>query len=335
MNTVDIIIPVYDGYTETIACLRSVLAAHNTTAHEIIVIYDAGPDQRLAGYLEDIATRGLITLLWNRVNVGFVATVNKGMAMHVDRDVVLLNSDTEVANHWLDRMVACAESDRRIATVTPFSNNAEICSFPRPCHANELPEGWTTERLDAVFAEAVAPAAIDIPTGIGFCMYIARRALEDVGYFNEKLFGRGYGEENDFCRRLAARRWRNVLCTNVFVAHRGGVSFGEEKPARVAHAMATLDRLYPDYHRLVHEFIREDAPRTYRLQAQLAMLDGSRSRVLMFTHNLDGGTTKHVKELAEHLGDQAMMFVARLRSPRHLWSSRYLATGSASLMWWK
>lgn len=317
-STVDIIIPVYSGYAETVACLRSVLAARNTTPHEIIVIYDAGPEQRLYEYLEDVAAKGLITLLINRVNVGFVTTANKGMALHVDRDVVLLNSDAEVANDWLDRIVACAQTDRRIATVTPFSNNAEICSFPRFCVPNALPAGRDVAALDAVFAEHVTPAALDVPTAVGFCMYIARAALDEVGYFNEELFGRGYGEENDLCRRMAAARWRNVLCTNVFVAHCGGVSFGEEKTRRVANAMATLDRLYPDYHRLVHEFIRADAPHVYRMQAQLALLDRQRPRVLMVTHNLDGGTAKHVKELADHLAEQVYVFVARLDSPRHL-----------------
>lgn len=318
MSTVDIIIPVYDGCAETVTCLRSVLAARNDTSHEIIVIYDAGPNRQLFEYIEDAASRGLITLLINRVNVGFVATVNKGMALHTDRDVVLLNSDTEVADHWLDRMVACAHSDRRIGTVTPFSNNAEICSFPVFCRPNELPAGWSTARLDRIFASSVTPAAIDIPTGVGFCMFIARRALDDIGYFNEKLFGRGYGEENDFCRRLAARRWRNVMCTNVFVAHLGGVSFGAEKAARVANAMEVLDRLYPDYHRLVHEFIRKDAPSIYRQQAQLAMLDDGLPSVLMITHNLDGGTTKHVRELADHMAGQLHVFVARMHSPQHL-----------------
>jgi GT2 family glycosyltransferase len=331
MNTVDIIIPAYDGYSETISCLRSVLAARNDAPHEIIVIYDAGPNRQLFEYLEDVASRGLITLLINRVNVGFVATVNKGMALHIDRDVVLLNSDTEVADYWLDRMVACAGTDRRIGTVTPFSNNAEICSFPEFCRPNALPAGWDTGRLDSLFAKSVTPAAIDIPTGVGFCMFIARPALDDIGYFNEQLFGRGYGEENDFCRRLAARRWRNVLCTNVFVAHLGGVSFGAEKAERVANAMEVLDRLYPDYHRLVHEFIGTDAPAIYRQQAQLAMLDDGCPSVLMITHNLDGGTTKHVKELADHMAAAIHVFVARMLSPQHLTLSLLADSGPLEL----
>jgi GT2 family glycosyltransferase len=52
------------------------------------------------------------------------------MRLHPERDVVLLNSDTVVANDWLDRLLACADLESRIGTVTPFSNNATICSFP-------------------------------------------------------------------------------------------------------------------------------------------------------------------------------------------------------------
>ncbi len=46
------------------------------------------------------------------------------------RDVVLLNSDTEVPTGWLSRLTAQAYAHPRIATVSPFSNNATICSYP-------------------------------------------------------------------------------------------------------------------------------------------------------------------------------------------------------------
>lgn len=318
MNTVDIIIPVYDGYDETVACIGSVLNSKNVVPCEVVVIYDAGPNPRLREYLDELALQGRITLLINQINVGFVATVNKGMALHIDRDVVLLNSDAEVANDWLDRMLACMRGDRRIGTVTPFSNNAEICSFPELCRADALPSGWDVARIDEVFARKVSPAAVDLPTAVGFCMLIARRALKEIGYFDEKQFGRGYGEENDFCRRLAAKGWRNVLCTDVFVAHHGGVSFGAEKQQLVAAAMVKLDRLYPDYHRLVHEFIRADSPARYRAQAMLGMLDTERPRIMVVTHNLDGGTSKHIRELAHHVAGRAYFFIARLCSARHL-----------------
>lgn len=318
MSPIDLIIPVYSGYRETVLCLQSVLASSCRTSAEVIVIYDAGPEPLLLEYLEGLEAQSLITLLINPTNIGFVETANRGMALHRDRDVVLLNSDTEVANDWLDRLVACAKQDKKIATVTPFSNNAEICSFPKICRNNALPIGLGVAQIDQVFASSVTAAAVDIPTAVGFCMYIARAAIERVGYFNAELFGRGYGEENDFCRRAAAMQWRNVLCTNLFVAHSGNVSFGAEKAKRVEHAMQILHRLYPDYHRLVHEFIAEDSVRIFRTQAQLAMLDPKRARILAVSHNMDGGTAKHITELASYVSDRAYTFIARLSSPDRL-----------------
>lgn len=331
MKTIDVIVPVYDAYDQTVRCLNSLLASENKTSSEIIVVYDAGPDETLKRYITGLAVAGRLTLLENERNLGFVVSVSRGMALHPDRDVILLNSDTEVANDWLDRMVTCADSDETIATVTPFSNNAEICSFPVMCQANALPAGWSVEALDAAFAAGVSPAAVDLPTGVGFCLFIRRRALDEVGGFNEQLFGRGYGEENDFCRRVAIQGWRNVLCTNVFVYHEGGASFGEQKQARVANAMRVLDKLYPDYHGLVHAFIKADPPRLYRQQAALAALDPHNPRILMITHNLGGGTLRHVRELAGHIAGQAHVFVLRLTAPGHFSMTAELALGNVEL----
>lgn len=301
MNSViDIILPVYGGYDETVACIKSLLNdCCNTVRYEIIVIYDSGPDDHLLAYIERLATLKEITLLKNEDNLGFVATANLGMKLHSERDVVLLNSDTLVANNWLDRLVDCAASDEKIATITPFSNNAEICSFPAICEVNEIPMGWNVASLDATFSSVSNSMPIDIPTGVGFCMYIARRSIESVGLFDEVTFGRGYGEENDFCRRVSASGYRNVLCPNVYVFHAGGVSFGAEKLERVASAMRILNRLYPDYHAIVSNFIDRDPIKASRNRIIVEMVRAnSLPTILHVTHGLGGGTEKHVNELA-------------------------------------
>ena len=41
-------------------------------------------------------------------------------------------------------------------------------------------------------------------------MYIRRDCLDAVGPFDEAAFGRGYGEENDFCLRASHLGWRHV-----------------------------------------------------------------------------------------------------------------------------
>ena len=43
-------------------------------------------------------------------------------------------------------------------------------------------------------------------------MYIRRDSLNAVGLFDTEHFGKGYGEENDFCQRAAAAGWRNCIC---------------------------------------------------------------------------------------------------------------------------
>lgn len=307
---IDVIVPVYDGLEETVRCIQSVLDNNNISQFNLLVIDDCSPNPAIKDYLLELSRQGKIELLVNDINKGFVGTVNRGMSLHSDRDVLLLNSDTQVANNWLDRILAHAGSDSRIATITPFSNNAEICSFPRYCQPNNLFEDKSVAEVDAVFAE-LPIQQIDVPTGVGFCMYIRRQALDDIGLFDEKTFGRGYGEENDFCRRASARGWRNVTCSNVFVFHDGGVSFSTEKAARVQHAMAILDSKYPDYHRLVHEHLQRDPERPFRVLAQLRLLQLSpRRKYLFITHRLGGGVIKHLQELARHLaGDVDFVFL--------------------------
>lgn len=318
-DIIDVIVPVYDGFAEVTACLESVFASSIRQPFELVVIWDCGPDPELYDYLLRLSRERGFTFLENTENLGFVQTVNRGMRLHAERDVVLLNSDTIVANDWLDRMLACAQSDSRIATVTPFSNNAEICSFPEICKDNVLPEGWSVADLDALFAQNVTPAAIDIPTAVGFCMLVRRSALLQLGDFDEATFARGYGEENDFCRRAAAQGFRNVHCSNVYVLHIGGVSFGAEKLTRVAHAMRVLDERYPDYHALVHEHINSDPARSYRIQAALAMLKRTaKPVVLILTHNLGGGTERYVADLQKYLSDKLQFLVMRPLTDRLL-----------------
>jgi len=255
---IDVIVPVYAGFEQTRRCLESVLAARQETPFELVLIDDCGPDPELRAYLASLQDRPRITLLVNERNLGFVATVNRGMVLHPDRDVVLLNSDTEVANDWLDRLRRCAYSQADIGTVTPFSNNATICSYPYEGWAGGVPGTLGLAALDGLFARTNAGLFVDLPTGVGFCLYIRRACLDVVGYFDVARFGRGYGEENDFCRRGAHAGWRNLLAADVFVYHEGGVSFSEERETLQKAAMNALLEAHPDYLDRVSDFIACD-----------------------------------------------------------------------------
>ena len=273
-DILDIVVPVYRGEAETRACLESVFASANRRPVEIVVIDDRSPEPAISAWLKDLARLGRITLIEHEENRGFVQSVNEGMALHRDRDVVLLNSDTEVAPGWADRLMAHFANDPTIGTATPFSTNATICSYPRTLAANALPAGETTRSLDAAFAAANAGRRVDIPTAVGFCMAISRKCLDRVGLFDVARYGTGYGEEVDFCMRAARKGFRNVLAGDVFVLHVGEVSFKDTGVERRQKAQATVDALYPEFQQRLAEFIPSDPPRNLRRRADLQRLRG-------------------------------------------------------------
>lgn len=297
---VDVIIPVYNGADVSLRCILSVLRARREVrvAHEVIVINDASSDGQLNAELEALAAQGLFTLLRNDENRGFVVTVNRGMQLHPERDVVLLNSDTEVYGDWLDRLRRAVEHEQRVATVTPLSNNATLCSYPNTLHDNPYPLEVTYPELDRLAATVNAGLTVEAPTGVGFCLYITRSCLDDVGFFDADRYGRGYGEENDFCQRAIRLGWKNLLAGDVFVRHWGAASFQGERARRLKQALELLDQQFPRYQREVQRFIRADPLRPARAQLDVARLKRARKEknALIVTHARGGGTERHIQE---------------------------------------
>jgi GT2 family glycosyltransferase len=299
---VDVIMPVYKGREETLACLDSVLAAMaDGPAMQLIVIHDHGPDLALAADLRRLAAEGRFQLLENERNLGFVATVNRGMRLHPGRDVVLLNSDTVVPRDWLRRLRDAAWSAPNVATVTPLSNRATIFSLPRTCVDNDMPAGMDVHAMDAIAAARNAGVRAEVPTAMGYCMYIRRDALLDVGFFDEERWAQGYAEENDFSLRALARGWRHLAACDLFVEHHGSVSFGDEKPRRVQENLARLNAIYPDYPARVERFIELDPIAPARGRINMALLGRlSPSWVLFISHGLGGGTDTAIDDLRQH-----------------------------------
>ena len=252
-------------------CIDSV-RRHSAGDCRIVLIDDCSPDERIAALFATLEAEAdaRIVLLKNSANMGFVNTVNRGMSS-TSNDVVLLNSDTIVTTRWLEKLRICAASDSTIGTITPFSNNAEICSFPVFCQNNSL-AGVDIEAVNRAMEEAATPAYPDIPTAVGFCMFIRRQLLDVIGLFDAETFGLGYGEENDFCMRAIHAGYRNVLCDDTFVAHAGSRSFIAKTDALKKKNLQLLLDKHPQYLNLVRRFIADDplASIRARVQARLA-----------------------------------------------------------------
>ena len=293
---VDVVVPVYNAPDDVRRCVASVLA-RTSPGYRLVLIDDASPDPGVARVFAEIARAGHahVELLVNERNLGFTGTANRGMGLS-RRDVVLLNSDTIVTEGWLDALVRCAASDPSIGTITPWSNNAEILSYPRFCVNNAWPDGGDPAPLARAFARAAVPSYPDLPTGVGFCFFVRRAMLDAIGGF-DPAFGAGYGEENDLCMRAAAAGWRNVLADDALVLHVGGRSFEKQKDALVPKNTETLAARHPGYLALVRDYVAADPLAPLRDAATLAFDAGSAGGVLHVLHHQGGGTETHVRAL--------------------------------------
>jgi GT2 family glycosyltransferase/glycosyltransferase involved in cell wall biosynthesis len=288
-SPVSIIVPVYNAAAELRRCLHA-LSRHTTWPAELVIVDDASPDAEVAEVLAEASLFDRVRVLANAANLGFTASVNRAVRA-TSGDVVVLNSDTEVGPRWLEHLVSAVRSQPGVASVTAVSDNAGAFSVPRHGEPNATPLSLDLAATARLISQA-APPRVATPTGSGFCMYITRRALDEVGPFDAEAFPRGYGEENDFCMRASRAGFVHLVDGRTFVHHVREASFGAEKSELTVPARRLIDRRYPEYTGLVRQFVRSGEMSRLRSRVATAYADGGtpRPRVLFLIHEGAGGT---------------------------------------------
>ena len=317
-----VVIPVYRGYDETLAAVHAVLTARQRTRVALHLVNDRSPDAALTAALEGLADDGLFSYETNPVNLGFVKTCNRALRAFADKEVVLLNADALVFGDWLDRMAAHARRDPTIATITPLSNNATICSYPSTNANNIVEPEVDAPTLDRLAAGANDGRVSELATGVGFCFFMSRASRQAIGLFDEEAFGRGYGEENDFCLRAAKAGFRNVLAEDIFAYHRGEVSFADLTATEYGPGQKALHAKHPDYLSRVGQHIRADPGLRGRMRLdlkRLARFAGSRSMVFV-SHALAGGIVTHIRHLEARLREEGIEVVHLRVGVKDRWS---------------
>lgn len=238
---VDVVVCVHNALEDVRRCLDSVFA-HTTDPFRLILV-DDGSDAPTATYLKEIAGDPRCLLLRNESAVGYTLAANMGMRASTGAYVVLLNSDTIVADEWLTRLLRCAESDAAIGMVGPLSNTASWQSIPKvedqgDWARNPLPPGWGVPQMGEAIAGCGAPVFPRLPFLNGFCLLIKRAVLDAIGLFDEETFARGYGEENDYCLRLYESGWSLAVADDVYVYHAQSRSYSDERRKRLQELAA-------------------------------------------------------------------------------------------------
>jgi GT2 family glycosyltransferase len=327
---VDVIVPVFGAGAAFDRCATTLRRYTDLDRNRILVIVDGPQDPETAEAVAELAeSPSGVVALQNPRRQGFVASVNRGLRSS-ERDVVLLNSDTLVTARWLEKLSAAAFSHPRVATVTPFSNNATICSLPRFLAENTVPAGHDVDSFAALVEGCAAREYPELPTGVGVCLFIKRSVLDEVGLLDEEGFGLGYGEETEWCFRASKAGYRHVLDDSTYIFHEGQRSFGVSRRRRVKLAQRVVLRRHPMYLSTIADFIRRDPLEPVRRRV-MAALDpcrpGSSGKrppgVLHVVHGWSpwahGGTELYAKWLgARQVQNREVAVYARIEDPDRL-----------------
>ena len=315
---VHVLVPIYNGFEDFRQLAHSLFNAHPVPDAKLkfVFIDDASPDPRIAEFLSSpIFDRPDVIRLSNPENLGFIRTVNRGFELYATglngTDLIILNSDTQIHRNVFAILQDVADRLPNVASVTPMTNSGTIASIWNWPEGSDLGDGISPALVARAVEQAEVPTTVvSAPTGIGFCMYMTKHAIEAVGGF-DPVFGRGYGEENHWCQTAAKFGFLNLLTTEAFVYHHGSQSFGEDlKREQMQRNMSLLTDIHPGYPNEVSEYVQADPLKSDRFKLLWAIRrlkkEQDRLHTFLFVLHSDpahfgGGTERHVMALTDAL----------------------------------
>jgi GT2 family glycosyltransferase len=244
-GAVDIIIPVYGGLHVLKECVKSVME-RTTWDYRLTFVDDASPDPEVLEYLHTLDN---VTVITNKQNRGFAATVNRGINSTHNPYVCILNSDVIVTEDWLTKMLVALESDPKNCIVNPTTNNTALINVDMYPGRSYLDMDMALGRQSVINYPEIMPT--------GFCFMYRRSLIDDIGPFDE-AFG-SYGEETDFWYRAINHvtdagvllGYKAVMADNCYLFHERGTSFsqlGETEHTKQRQAgSARFHKMHPGF----------------------------------------------------------------------------------------
>jgi GT2 family glycosyltransferase/glycosyltransferase involved in cell wall biosynthesis len=231
---VSVIVVTYNNLELTKACLESLDEHTNHKNLEIIVVDNASADGSPAFLKEWVANGPNRKLILNDDNRGFAAGNNQGLAIADGDFLVLLNNDTYVTPGWVRTLYRHMQRNPSIGILGPVTNNigneAKIQISYKSMDEMLIESGkYTRSRIGKV--QGLYTAAF-------FCVMFSRETYERIGPLDE-AFGRGFFEDDDYCRRVEQLGLTINCAEDVFIHHHLSASF---KKMRSAERQALFDQ---------------------------------------------------------------------------------------------
>ncbi|GBR76344.1 glycosyl transferase group 2 [Candidatus Termititenax persephonae] len=190
-------------------CLNSI---YENTGHsiryEIFVVDNNSQDQTLKMLQENYPE---VRTLDNAENLGFAKANNQALRLAAGRYLLLLNSDTFVLGHALEKMVEYMDQHREAGALAPKLLNED---------------GQTTQTQGSSWAKRqwASPRARKVNFISGAAFLLRRETYKNVGGLDEHFFF--YNEDWDWCKRILKNGWEIHYFPGAAVIHYGGKSTG-------------------------------------------------------------------------------------------------------------
>jgi GT2 family glycosyltransferase len=220
--------------------VESVVSCPPSVDFEILIVDNASSDNsldllRASEIARPLIDSNRISIIENGENLGFGRANNQAFALTNSRLLLLLNPDTEVTAGSIDGLIRTMDSRARVGVVGPKLLNTDgslqISAWRNPPAAWEimlsqlklyqlLPRSFRGELLLGGHWDHARERSV--PMLSGAAMLVRRKVIEDVGGFDERFHM--YGEDNEWCLRIARAGWLLVFQPRAIVLHHGAAS---------------------------------------------------------------------------------------------------------------
>lgn len=239
---VDIIVPIHNEWPHLLQCLKSI-ARTCRPRDRVILIEDASTEPRLLKYLSSLRSGQTFRVLSHNSPLGPVASLNRAFQI-VSSDAILLHPYAVVAEGWIEQLLACADSARNVATVSPWTNVGSTPFTIAVFNPLRIEEAAATVRDVSQRQYPKIPAS-------GPIALVRRKALEEVGYLDEATYSDRDDALLDFCLRAEQCGFIHLLDDATFIP---AVAPIPEKPPH----SSILDARYPSVSASLSQFDRQD-----------------------------------------------------------------------------
>ncbi|MEK7158450.1 MAG: glycosyltransferase family 2 protein, partial [Patescibacteria group bacterium] len=240
------------------SCLRSVDRETYGIRYEIFVVDNASDDQSAQMVRQQFPE---VMLIANEVNRGFAAACNQALRRARGRMILLLNPDTLIFNHALEKLTQWMDERPKIGILGPQILNTDLSIQPStrtfPSLGIQILVILKLHRAFSFFPsvaryfglnQALSPHRVD--QVMGACFLIRRQTFQSIGYFDERFWI--WFEEVDYCRRAADAGWETWYTPIAQVMHQKGRSFEQVRAVtRQRHYNQSLFRYFQKHHTVV------------------------------------------------------------------------------------